>query len=765
MHELKVSVIIPVYNVENYLAECLDSVIRQGIDDEIEIICINDGSTDRSLDILKKYQAECSGIKIISQDNQGLSCARNEGLKLAKGEYVYFLDSDDMMADNVLEEMYDNAVAKQLDVMYFDAETLYDSKEMEELFPQYRTSYRRRKSYGLYEKGQELLRDLVVSGEYKVSSCLQFMRRGFLMDSGLNYYPGILYEDNLFSFQCLLKAGRVFHVAKPYFVRRVRKKSIMTKSKGFENFYGLCITYKEMLAFIEREEINVDKEFESAVLEIISNIRCLALDIYTYSLSGKEKEKANTLSIVERGWVEVVLGQKSQSIYPFPYYLLEQGSRVVLYGAGNIGRRYYSQLSDNKYVEVVKWVDKDFERMRSAGYLVDEISTIRDIDYDVVFLAVADKSVAKEIMHNLELLGIDRNRIIWQGNEYCKNKNDQMMCLNTRLAVCGDSWRQTIRKGYLFMLPEHGNLGDYAIGYAERSFLRVAFPDIKLVEVTTQSWQRCKNFYGDIITNEDIIFISGGGYIGNLWQSGTIVKGVIASFPDNVKIMFPNTLTCANYDDATVCAEAEFYKNQRNLFMFAREQSTYRRFLQYGFRIKDELQLFPDMALSLNPDVVPLEGRAGALLCFRNDVEKVGSDDDITYIKDILNGLKVTISETDIHLHRTIKWLAGERELDKKLREFGNVRLVITDRLHAMILAAVTGTPCIAFDNATHKVSGVYQQWLASLPYIKLADGNVGLKILINELLSLSKTKYESKEIKEELERMSEYIGRLIYTE
>lgn len=105
----KVSVIIPVYNTEEYLRECLDSVVNQTLK-EIEIICVDDGSTDNSARILEKYATKDSRFKIIAQKNQGAGFARNEGIKIAKGEYIAFLDSDDYYLDtDVLENLYENA--------------------------------------------------------------------------------------------------------------------------------------------------------------------------------------------------------------------------------------------------------------------------------------------------------------------------------------------------------------------------------------------------------------------------------------------------------------------------------------------------------------------------------------------------------------------------------------------------------------------------------------------------------------------------------
>ena len=110
-----VSVIVPVYNVEKYLEECLDSIINQTLED-IEIICVNDGSTDNSLKILKKYAKKDNRIKIINQKNCGLGCARNSGLNQSQGDYIFFLDSDDYLNPNILEKLYPKALESHSEI-------------------------------------------------------------------------------------------------------------------------------------------------------------------------------------------------------------------------------------------------------------------------------------------------------------------------------------------------------------------------------------------------------------------------------------------------------------------------------------------------------------------------------------------------------------------------------------------------------------------------------------------------------------------------
>ena len=111
----KVSIIVPVYNVVDYLSDCLESLVKQTLDD-IEIICVNDGSTDSSLIVLEKYEKQYDFIKIINQRNKGLASARNAGIAAAKGEYLGFVDSDDWIDTEFYEKLYEAAKRHNTDI-------------------------------------------------------------------------------------------------------------------------------------------------------------------------------------------------------------------------------------------------------------------------------------------------------------------------------------------------------------------------------------------------------------------------------------------------------------------------------------------------------------------------------------------------------------------------------------------------------------------------------------------------------------------------
>ena len=112
---INISVVVPVYNVEKYLEECLNSLLRQNMD-EMEIVCVEDKSTDRSLCILKEYEQKDKRIKIVeNKQNGGLAYSRNQVIKIAKGKYIVFVDSDDMLVDNALRELYEYAESNELE--------------------------------------------------------------------------------------------------------------------------------------------------------------------------------------------------------------------------------------------------------------------------------------------------------------------------------------------------------------------------------------------------------------------------------------------------------------------------------------------------------------------------------------------------------------------------------------------------------------------------------------------------------------------------
>lgn len=216
---IKTSVIIPVYNTGAYVGECIDSVYRQ-TQKEIEVIAINDGSTDNSYDILLKKQEQYPDLIVLSQENHGSGYTRNVGLKRAKGKYVYFLDSDDYILEDLLETCYRCAEENQLDVVLFDALEFEDTKA---------GRITNLKSYDRHEmssewstvcKGIDFIMASFKRQIFQVSCCLVYCSRKFLQENNIWFLPRECYEDNVFHCHIMMLADYVMYLPKTFYQRR-----------------------------------------------------------------------------------------------------------------------------------------------------------------------------------------------------------------------------------------------------------------------------------------------------------------------------------------------------------------------------------------------------------------------------------------------------------------------------------------------------------------------------------------------------------------
>lgn len=213
------SIIIPVYNVEKYLRECLESVLCQTYEDW-EVICINDGSTDGSATILEEYAAKDSRFKVISQANGGLSAARNSGLEAASGDYVLFLDSDDYLEKDALRIIADNLSDE--DLLCFSGRRFFEESgeyEKADILPQ-----------ETFETGWEYYsRNALCHRNFAfVCVVLRCYRRAYLLENSLRFKPGIYHEDNMFTPIACYYAKKVKIIPNVLYDYRVRGSSIMT---------------------------------------------------------------------------------------------------------------------------------------------------------------------------------------------------------------------------------------------------------------------------------------------------------------------------------------------------------------------------------------------------------------------------------------------------------------------------------------------------------------------------------------------------------
>jgi len=302
----KVSAVIPVYNLEAYIGECLDSLVNQTLSD-IEIICVDDGSTDGTGEVLRDYASRDKRVTAIRQEHAGVSVARNRGVEQATGEYLYFLDGDDYLALHALETLYVRATTDSLDVLHLDASPLFDSDELEAEHCGYKSYYRRKRDYPGVRSGQELLALMSENHDWKPAVWLQFIKADTYRELKLSFYEGIVHEDNLFSFLCGLQAERVGYVNEPLYQRRIRYNSIMTTQKDAENFRGLFVSYLEMLRFTFGQAYG--ERTSAAIARIAAEVCRQASNVYrglpieqreAVDLADKSPEALTTLELMRR---------------------------------------------------------------------------------------------------------------------------------------------------------------------------------------------------------------------------------------------------------------------------------------------------------------------------------------------------------------------------------------------------------------------------------------------------------------------------------
>ncbi len=276
MNNIKISVIIPVYNVEEYIEQCVESVVNQTLK-EIEIIIVNDGTQDNSMKKIEKFLSD-KRITVINKENGGLSSARNCGLKIAKGEYISFVDSDDFIDEMMLEKLYENGEGKDIiisDVIEYNHIT--QEKKQREI----------KNEIKKYTKGSYFWK---YSG-FEV--CNKIYKRNFLMKNNIKFIEGIVFEDILFNFYSLFLANKVKYVEGVYYYYRTKRKNSILSTlddkknlnaynkiniglKDFslvqlENIFSKLRAYIWKIYYITEEKKIIKRELDSDLINELEN--------------------------------------------------------------------------------------------------------------------------------------------------------------------------------------------------------------------------------------------------------------------------------------------------------------------------------------------------------------------------------------------------------------------------------------------------------------------------------------------------------------
>ncbi len=379
---MKVSVIVPVYNVEKYLAECLDSILKQDFD-EYEVICVEDCSTDNSKNILVEYENKYPQMKCIyNEKNKGLSGSRNAGIKQASGNYIMFVDSDDWIDSNAIEFLVKFVEREAVDVLYYCDQPFFENGVKSRVTVS-------RNSYKKYENviysGKELLFNLM-SDNICNKSCAQlaFINREFLINNILFFDERIIHEDVLFYFLCLMKAKRVSCVDKQLYHYRCRAGSITDVITPYRA-KSMWIVIIEIFNYWKNNTF--DEHGNVAVKRYLSRVIRLARK-YTGTL---ENVKLCFENPADQFFYEQMTGNiESYSFCKFDLEILKEYKKIWIYGGGSVGIEVLQYLKQNGILPQGFCVSKRCENKQLCGLNIVEFSDIKPDGNDFFIVAVTD---------------------------------------------------------------------------------------------------------------------------------------------------------------------------------------------------------------------------------------------------------------------------------------------------------------------------------------------------------------------------------------
>jgi len=253
----RVSVIIPIYNVQEYIAECLESLMAQTFAD-FEAICVDSGSSDRSIEVAKRTVRGDARFVFLESGDNGQSVARNRALEVVRGDYLLNLDSDDYYRPETLERLVAKADSEGLDLLFFAAKTFYETEALAHSNPEPQDD--RADVPGVFT-GADIYVELERTGAFRPSACLFLMRRSMIERAGLRFEEGIIHEDLLFTMMCIPLAQRAAFLNETFYQRRMRAHSTMTSARSVRNIRGHLVASMRMEEWIKSHADEFDAAF------------------------------------------------------------------------------------------------------------------------------------------------------------------------------------------------------------------------------------------------------------------------------------------------------------------------------------------------------------------------------------------------------------------------------------------------------------------------------------------------------------------------
>ncbi len=354
-----ISVIVPIYNVKDYLIPCIESIINQTFTD-LEIILVDDGSTDGCSEICDKYQEIDSRILVIHKENEGLVSARKAGLKAAHGSYIAYVDGDDWIEPIMYEHMYQELCRQDADIVmcgrYEDTGKI--SREVFHGIPEGRYGKEELINY-VYPQmivGDDFFEWMIFPGLWDKlfrRKCVEMFQ--YMVDNRIT-----MGEDAACTYPCLLNADSIYIIHQCLYHYRQTTSSMVKKVQSNEiERERFCVLYQSMNKCFER---------------------------YTGIFDVREQWKKYVLFLMLPR-ADTLYKDFENLEYLFPFYQVKKGSSIILYGAGTYGQRLYQYLKKSRFCSVSAWVDRNYIQLSEMGLEVVNPLVIPQKKCNVIVIA------------------------------------------------------------------------------------------------------------------------------------------------------------------------------------------------------------------------------------------------------------------------------------------------------------------------------------------------------------------------------------------
>lgn len=423
MKKPQISIIIPLYNKSKYIKQCIDSLLIQTFSD-IEIICVDDKSTDDSAEIVKLLASKDDRIIMIQHiKNFGTMKSRSTGVKKATGFYIMFVDADDELEPNACEILNEYVKQFKADIYGFGTNVICPDIKIQEKTQLYF------KPYEGYLYGNDILKRIIVNEEvsyavwdklYSSSLCKKVYEQ--IGECHIKREVNPITEDIYALLFIGYYADSFFGISDSIYRYHYGRGVMKRGQLSLEQFKKHCISALDADDF---REFFLSEGKTEQFMDVVKSFQAKMFKQCTYEWINQiaYEDKDAALEILMQYWKHndlvkefaLIVASSAKKSWETPFSLLPRGGSIILYGAGEMGKDYYRQITNSEICKIVLWVDREYKHHRNLGLHVSSPDDIVNVSYDNILIAVADCKNADNIKHLLiNKLNISDNQIIWK---------------------------------------------------------------------------------------------------------------------------------------------------------------------------------------------------------------------------------------------------------------------------------------------------------------------------------------------------------------